>query len=209
MFNPIEEKRRFVQAKIQKSFNSGINVAEEMDLEKAVYTDNPQNRKLGRVGQEYGGKGSRGGKKAVKLPDTFRLPVKDSNLTRKVSGVSYTLNHASYDKQRGTIIVSATHPDGRKSEKTFHYNTDGELKKMQAAVKRYLETDGDRKSDPRDKIAQDGGFKDYEEMKGYQDYVTQKNLLKKKSTKAGMRLLYQQEVAKYEKDHRDLIKRIG
>ena len=66
-----------------------------------------------------------------------------------------------------------------------------------------------KKSDPRDKIANDAGFKDYEEMKGYQDYVTQKNLLKKKLTSAGMRLLYQQEVDKYEKDHADLIKRIG
>ena len=64
-------------------------------------------------------------------------------------------------------------------------------------------------SDPRNKIAHDAGFKDYEEMKGYQDYVTQKNLLKKKSTKAGMRLLYEQEVAKYEKDHADLIKKLG
>lgn len=63
-------------------------------------------------------------------------------------------------------------------------------------------------SDPRDKIAQDAGFKDYEEMKGYQDYVTQKNLLKKRSTSAGMRLLYEQEVAKYEKDHSDLIKKM-
>jgi len=32
------------------------------DIEKAVYADNALNRKLGRVGQEYGGKGSRGGK---------------------------------------------------------------------------------------------------------------------------------------------------
>lgn len=63
-------------------------------------------------------------------------------------------------------------------------------------------------SDPRDKIAQDAGFKDYEEMKGYQDYVTQKNLLKKRSTSAGMRLLYEREVAKYEKDHSDLIKKM-
>lgn len=46
-------------------------------------------------------------------------------------------------------------------------------------------------------------------MKGYQDYVTQKNLLKKKSTKSGMRLLYEKEVAKYEKDHADLISRLS
>lgn len=64
------------------------------------------------------------------------------------------------------------------------------------------------KSDPRDKIAHDAGFKDYEEMRGYQDYVTMKNLLKKPSTKAGMRLLYEKEVWLYEKDHADLIKKI-
>lgn len=67
----------------------------------------------------------------------------------------------------------------------------------------------DSKSDPRDKIAHDAGFKDYEEMKGYQDYVTQKNLLKKRSTSSGMRLLYQQEVDKYEKNHADLIKKMA
>ena len=62
-------------------------------------------------------------------------------------------------------------------------------------------------SDPRDKIAHDAGFKDYEEMKGYQDYVTQKYLLKKRSTKGGTRLLFEKEVAKYEKDHAELIKK--
>lgn len=74
------------------------------------------------------------------------------------------------------------------------------------AVKKKI---ADINSDPRDKVAHDAGFKDYEEMKGYQDYVTQKNLLKKRSTSAGMRLLYQQEIDKYERDHADLIKRIG
>lgn len=64
-------------------------------------------------------------------------------------------------------------------------------------------------SDSIDKIAQDSGFKDYEEMKGYQDYVKQKNLLKKLSTSSGMRMLYQKEIDKYEKNHADLIKRIG
>ena len=77
------------------------------------------------------------------------------------------------------------------------------------AIEDALKNRNNKKSDPRDKIAQDAGFKDYEEMKGYQDYVTQKNLLKKKSTKGGMRLLYEKEVTKYEKNHADLIKRIG
>lgn len=35
MFNPIEERKRMVQERIAKSFDSGINIAEEMELEKA------------------------------------------------------------------------------------------------------------------------------------------------------------------------------
>lgn len=76
------------------------------------------------------------------------------------------------------------------------------------AIEDALKNHYNKKSDPRDKAAQDAGFKDYKEMEGYQDYVTQKNLLKKKSTKSGMRLLYEREVAQYEKDHADLIKRL-
>lgn len=62
MENPIEERKRMVQDRIEKSFNEGLNVQQEIEIEKAVYSDTPENRKLGRVGQEYGGKGSRGGK---------------------------------------------------------------------------------------------------------------------------------------------------
>ena len=36
MYNPIEERRRIVQERIAKSFNGGINVADEMSLEKAA-----------------------------------------------------------------------------------------------------------------------------------------------------------------------------
>lgn len=92
------------------------------------------------------------------------------------------------------------------------YNTPvviGDDKTKLDAIKKKIENQRGATSDPRDKIAKNAGFKDYEEMKGYQDYVTQKNLLKKRSTSAGMRMLYQQEIAKYEKDHADLIKRIG
>ena len=48
------------ESSILKSFRS-IAIDHLNDIEKAVYADNAQNRKLGRVGQEYGGKGSRGG----------------------------------------------------------------------------------------------------------------------------------------------------
>lgn len=68
-------------------------------------------------------------------------------------------------------------------------------------------------SDPRDKIAQDAGFKDYEEMRSYQNYVTSKNLLKKKSMKAKTKEDTKKEleanVAKYEKEHSDVIKRVA
>lgn len=69
-----------------------------------------------------------------------------------------------------------------------------------------------KKADPRDKIAQDAGFKDYEEMRGYQNYVTSKNLLKKKSMQASTKAVHRKELEKqitdYEKDHKDVIDRI-
>ena len=46
----------------QDALGDEVVKAETDDIEKAVYADNALNRKLGRVGQEYGGKGSRGGK---------------------------------------------------------------------------------------------------------------------------------------------------
>lgn len=68
-------------------------------------------------------------------------------------------------------------------------------------------------NDPRDKSAQDAGFKDYEEMRGYQNYVTSKNLLKKRSmqakTKEDTKKELEANVAKYEKEHADVIKRIA
>lgn len=67
-------------------------------------------------------------------------------------------------------------------------------------------------NDPRDKSAQDAGFKDYEEMRGYQNYVTSKNLLKKRSmqakTKEDTKKELEANVAKYEKEHADVIDRI-
>lgn len=82
-------------------------------------------------------------------------------------------------------------------------------KALDAYEKKYESDSYSDEKDTRDKIAQDAGFKDYQEMKGYQDYVTQKNLLKKRSTSAGMRLLYQQEIDKYEKNHADLLARLA
>lgn len=64
----------------------------------------------------------------------------------------------------------------------------------------------------QDKVAQDAGFKNYEEMSGWQGYVTAKNLLKKPSmklkSKEADRKELEKQVADYEKDHADVIKRI-
>lgn len=69
------------------------------------------------------------------------------------------------------------------------------------------------KADPKqDKAAQAAGFKDYEEMSGWQSYVTAKNLLKKPSmklkSKEADRKELEKQVADYEKNHADVIKRI-
>lgn len=67
-----------------------------------------------------------------------------------------------------------------------------------------------KKADPKqDKAAQAAGFKDYEEMKGWQGYTTAKNLLKKPSmklkSKEADRKELEKQVADYEKDHADVI----
>jgi hypothetical protein len=74
-------------------------------------------------------------------------------------------------------------------------------------------SDANNNADSRDKVAQKAGFKDYKEMRGYQEYVTAKNLLKKPSmqakTKQAEREALEKQVAKYEKEHADVIKRVA
>ena len=77
-----------------------------------------------------------------------------------------------------------------------------------------VKVEGDSKSnassnDPRDKQAQEAGFKDYAELRAWQDYGTAKSLLKKKSTNDSLRKQLQDKVAKYEKEHADVIKRVA
>lgn len=94
MFNPIESKRRFVQAQIQKSFESGIDVNEEIELEKArqgVYADNAYNRKLMRVGQQYG-----------KSPNTFK-PGNKVRATLPTGRVIEAIYVEPYGKNRHTV----------------------------------------------------------------------------------------------------------
>lgn len=47
--------RRAVESNIEKSFSDGFSMNDELEKSRSgVYSDNAQNRKLNRVGQEYG-----------------------------------------------------------------------------------------------------------------------------------------------------------
>lgn len=52
-FDDIQNKRNEIRNNIAKGFGCEFIKAQDDELEKAVYADTPQNRKLGRVGQEY------------------------------------------------------------------------------------------------------------------------------------------------------------
>ena len=70
------------ESSLLKSFKS-IAVEHLNDIEKAVYADNAKNRKLGRVGQEYGGKGSRGGKTDEENGGHIKGKKEDGNAQKK------------------------------------------------------------------------------------------------------------------------------
>lgn len=83
-------------------------------------------------------------------------------------------------------------------------------KNVANSVLKEVKSGKSKKADPKqDKVAQAAGFKDYEEMKGWQDYTTAKNLLKKPSmklkSKEADRKELEKQVADYEKDHADVI----
>lgn len=108
----------------------------------------------------------------------------------------YILDHNSYYQTLGTygvgISIKVTKEDWKNS------------------VLKEVKSGKSKKSDPKqDKAAQAAGFKDYEEMKGWKDYTTAKNLLKKPSMKLKSKEAYRKElekqVADYEKDHADVI----
>ena len=71
------------ESHLLKSFKS-IAIEHLNDIEKAVYADNAQNRKLGRVGQEYGGKGSRGGKTDEENGGHIKGKKADGNAQKKL-----------------------------------------------------------------------------------------------------------------------------
>ena len=104
------------------------------------------------------------------------------------------------------------HSDGREAfpDKNGKWVTTTKMPGVRANVESMDDEPAKKKADPKqDKAAQAAGFKDYEEMKGWQDYTTAKNLLKKPSmklkSKESDRKELEKQVADYEKDHADVI----
>lgn len=53
----IQTRRQAVEENIEKAFGSGVNLNEEVEKARSgIYADTAENRKLARVGQQYGGK---------------------------------------------------------------------------------------------------------------------------------------------------------
>jgi len=104
------------------------------------------------------------------------------------------------------------HSDGREAfpDKNGKWVTTTKMPGVRMNVESIDDESAKKKADPKqDKAAQAAGFKDYEEMKGWQDYVTSKNLLKKPSmhlkSKEADRKELERQVADYEKNHADVI----
>jgi len=265
MKNPILEKRKLVQDRIEKSFDSGINVPEEVKIEKAhqdgeihpngkwvwvssanggkgdwrtrggrthnAHTENEKKFKQNFKNAQDGilqkiidgkiqagahekkwaqdilderKKGSAGDKAAAKIIDLMKISnSKYSDISKVVAFKTDKGNWAmDYDGANTGLIIGKDHL------------SEAELKaagvKIEGANANKKTDDTKSKADPKqDKAAKAAGFKDYEEMKGWQDYVTSKNLLKKPSmklkSKEADRKELEKQVADYEKDHADVI----
>ena len=149
-----------------------------------------------------------------KIPDkefkqiTYMLQHKNPNASDAFRNLE---EEAMSDKELKNFYACAEH---YKNDSNINKLTQEYCKKWAELAKEELESRKQtNKSDiKQDKIAQNAGFKDYEEMRGYQNYVTAKNLLKKRSmqasTKAAHRKELEKQITDYEKDHKDVIDRI-
>lgn len=264
MENPILEKRKLVQDRIEKSFDNGINVPEEVEMEKAhqdgeihpngkwvwvssanggkgdwrtrggrthnahsenekKFKQNFKNAQDGILQKIIDGKiqagahekkwaqdilderkkGSAGDKAAAKIIDLMKISnSKYSDIKKVVAFKTDKGNWAmDYDGANTGLIIGKDHLS-EKELKAAGVKIEGGSAKGDEPAK--------KKADPKqDKVAQAAGFKDYEEMKGWQDYTTAKNLLKKPSmklkSKEADRKELEKQVADYEKDHADVI----
>lgn len=138
-----------------------------------------------------------GGSESITLGDGRKVTIKIKNL----------------NKENGYVIGKIS--DGGSNQFKFGGTSGASVEDAFESVKKDLIKNiggepAKKKADPKqDKAAQAAGFKDYEEMKGWQDYTTAKNLLKKPSmklkSKEADRKELEKQVEDYEKDHADVI----
>lgn len=264
MENPILARKRAIAERLEKSFNDGINVSEEVELEKAKHQDGEihPNGKWVWVASAAGGKGdwrTRGGKTHNAHSENekkFKQNFKDAQegmlqkiidgkvqagaherkwaqdiLDERKKGQSndaaakkiidlMKVSRSSYSDIKKVVAFQtpsgnwAMDYDGANTGLVIGKDHLSEKELKDAGVKiEYSKKAAEaskKKADPKqDKAAQDAGFKDFEEMSGYQSYVTAKNLLKKPSmklkSKEADRKELEKQVADYEKDHADVI----
>ena len=160
MLEELKKHNALVQERIMKSFgykntdefiqksedvNALIQKGEidyDFELEKAVYADTAENRKLGRVGQEY----HRGRKKSAITNDASRGGVKktgEDNQTKN-SGVKLYNNFKQYISQGKTGFGFVR--DNGKDNPVIRFT--GDKKKLNAALKKFnSETNSNLKID--------------------------------------------------------------
>ena len=147
--------------------------------------------------------------KNIRLPDLNGV----SESITLGDGRKVTIKIKNLNKENGYVIGKIS--DGGSNQFKFGGTSGASVEDAFESVKKDLIKNiggepAKKKADPKqDKAAQAAGFKDYEEMKGWQDYTTAKNLLKKPSMKLKSNEAYRKELEKqvtdYEKDHADVI----
>ena len=122
-----------------------------------------------------------------------------------------TFIQSNIDKTKGDLQDAIANKPGAKATiNTLQKKLTKYVSQKKAVEDAEKEIKNNSKGDTKqDKIAQDAGFKNYEEMSGWQSYVTAKNLLKKPSmklkSKEADRKALEKQVADYEKDHANVI----
>lgn len=124
----IMKHRAAVEANIEKAFNGGVNLNEELEKARSgVYADTAENRKLARVGQQYGGK-----KQNADDSDNEDLDKKKHELEREVS-TAKTMVEIYRDKCT-RLRYNVKKSDGSKKEKY-----ESELKVAEEKLQKYQE----------------------------------------------------------------------
>lgn len=259
MENLILQKRKMVQDRIQKSFESGLQISELQCIEKA-YTVGQSHPKhpdwlwtdLGNGKFDWkskNGKWWKGKTGNVATPAPASKPTAQKKFDADVTEhVDELVKKIGKDKalERFERYVKEYGDDGTKFGAMMKYKysqaaeylkskAESDFKKtfkdardevLQQVVSGKIQASADerkwakdiideRKSSSanvdskQDKAAQSAGFKDYKEMKAWQDYGTAKQLLKKELThrKQDKQKIadLKEEIATYEKNHADVI----